>query len=184
MENVQTVPAQAAEQTTSINAPSLHSAVCPHCQKNDFVVLGTKGAKGAAIGVGMAFGAIGNLVADSMNKDDATIKPLRCQCNACRKKFEILPLKATPEEILETPCTVNFTRLSSFVGMAVAQHIWLNGVKVGTVGNGKSISFPVHTKYNTLFVTDQYGVAFKGNYKFEAVSGGTVDVRFKKKFLQ
>ncbi len=68
--------------------------------------------------------------------------------------------------------------------MAVAQHVWLNGVKVGTVGNGKSISFPVHTKYNTLFVTDQYGVAFKGNYKFEAVSGGTVDVRFKKKFLQ
>ena len=163
--------------------PSLHLVKCPYCGQNDFKILGTKGSKGAAYGVGMAFGAIGNLVANSVNKDEYVLKPVNCKCNSCGKKFEIMPLTADDSEILQTPCTVNFTRLSSFVGMAVAQHVYLNGVKIGTVGNGKTITFQTFTKHNTIFVTDQYGVAFKGDYKFEAVEGGNVEVKFKRKFV-
>lgn len=162
--------------------PSLFGLVCPKCQKDSLKILGTKGAKGKAAGIGMAFGAVGNLVASSMSKNDFTLQPVQYQCNACKGKFETLPLVAGPEEALETPCTVHFTRLSSFVGMAVNQDVWINGVKVATVGNGKSVTFQTSVRHNVIFVTDQYGVAFKGDYKFEAQSGGTVEVRFKRKF--
>lgn len=170
------------ENATQRNFPSVTELVCPKCQKNDLKILGTKGAKGKAVGVGMAFGAIGNLVADSMSKDDYSLQPVKYQCNACKNKFESLPLVAKPEELLEEPCTIHFTRLSSFVGMAVAQNVYLNGVKVGPVKNGKSIDFQTFVRNNTVFVTDQYGVAFKGCYKFEAQSGGTEEIKFKKKF--
>lgn len=175
-QNVQ--PQNAAQ----INVPSTHELVCPHCKSGDLKILGTKGAKGAAMGIGMAFGAIGNLVANSVSKDDYTVQPVKYKCNSCGKKFDSLPLNAKPEELLEQPCTVTFTRLSSFVGMAVSQNVWLNGVKVGPIGNGKTITFQTCVKHNTVFVTDQYGVAFKGDYKFEAQSGGTEEIRFKKKF--
>lgn len=170
------------ENMTHTNFPSTNEIVCPKCNKNDLKILGTKGSKGAAVGVGMAFGAVGNLVASSMSKNDFTLQPIKYKCNSCGNKFESLPFNAKQEEILDEPCTVNFTRLSSFAGMAVAQNVWLNGVKVGSVGNGKSITFQTFLRYNTVFVTDQYGVAFKGDYKFEAQSGGTEDIRFKRKF--
>lgn len=164
------------------NFPSVTELVCPNCQKNDFKIIGTKGAKGKAIGMGMALGAIGNIVANSMSKDDYSLQPVQYKCNACKKKFESLPFTAKPEEVLEKPCMIHFTRLSCFAGMAVAQNVYLNGAKVGSVGNGKSIDFPTRVKNNTVFVTDQYGVAFKGCYKFVAQSGGTEEIKFKKKF--
>lgn len=104
-------------------------------------------------------------------------------CNICGNKFESLPLTAASEEILKTPCSIKFTRLSSFAGMAVVQCVWLNGVKVATVSNGKTVAIETSVRHNTLFVTDQYGVAFKGDYKFVAESGGRVEIRFKRAFL-
>ena len=172
------------ENTVQVNAPSLHMLTCPKCQKHDFKILGSKGSKGTSIGIGMAFGAIGNMVANSVSKNDLTLQPIQYKCNSCGNKFESLPLTATPEEILDAPCTINFTRLSSFAGMAVAQHVWLNGVKVGSVNNGKTITFQTYTRYNTIFVTDQYGVAFKDSYNFEAQNGGNIDIHFKRKFVK
>ncbi len=166
-----------------VQAPTLCGVSCPYCRGNSFVIRGIKGSRSASIAMGAAFGAIGSLVANSKSKDDYALKPVEFKCNGCGKKFEHPALLAPPEELLETPCTVNFERLKSFVGMAVAQHVWLNGVKVGIVGNGKTLSFPVYTKHNTLFVTDHNGVAFKVDYKFEATSGGVVNVRFKRKFV-
>ena len=165
------------------NYPSLHKLTCPKCGQKDLKVLGTKGAKGASIGVGMAFGAIGNLVASSLSKDEAAVQPVQYQCKACKNKFDSLPLNAEPDEILEQPCTINFNRLSSFVGMAVTQGVWLNGVKVGSIDNGKSMTFQTFTKHNTVYVTDQYGVVIKDDFKFEAQSGGTQDINFKRKFV-
>ena len=164
--------------------PSLHALSCPKCGKNDFKVLGTKGAKGAAVGIGMAFGAIGNLVASATSKDNYELKPVQYKCKACGKKFDSYPSEAAPEEILDKPCTINFNRLSCFTGMAVAQNVWLNGIKVGSVNNGKSITFQTFTKHNTVFVTDQYGVVIKEDHKFEAQSGDTVELNFKRKFVK
>lgn len=166
-----------------VNIPSTHALTCPKCQHNDLKILGTKGSMAHGVTSSLLFGAIGNLVANSNSKDDYSVKPVQYKCNICGNKFVSLPIEAEPGEILETPCTISFTRLSSFVGMAVAQHIYLNGVKVDTVGNGKTVTFKTSVKHNTIFVTDQYGVAFKGDYKFVAESGGKKEIRFKRKFL-
>ena len=183
MDNQQNLNPEAQENSAQPNVPSIYGLACPKCQNGDLKIVGTKGSKGAAIGMGLALGAVGNLIANASNKDDFSLRPIQYKCKSCGNKFESLPLVAKPEEILEKPCTVNFHRLSRFAGMAVSQDVWLNGVKVGTVKNGQSITFETVTKHNTVFVTDQYGVAFKGDRKFEAQSGGTEEIRFKGKFL-
>ncbi|MDR1464606.1 MAG: hypothetical protein LBJ11_04820 [Oscillospiraceae bacterium] len=182
MENqINPVPAQ----QSAVVLPSLYYLQCPHCGGGgNFQVLGKKGALGKSIGVGLAFGAVGNLVANSMTQDDYTFEPTQYRCGACGKKFESPPLVARPEELLSAPCKIVFTRKSGFYGMAVAQSVWLNGVKIGPVKNGQTIEFLTYTRYNTLFVTDQFGVAFKGDYKFEAQPGGQVVAQFKRKFVQ
>ncbi|MCL1859501.1 MAG: hypothetical protein FWF92_09765 [Oscillospiraceae bacterium] len=174
---------QNAQQVNAVNAPSVYYLKCPFCGSNNLRVLGKKGALGASIAIGGMFGAVGNLVADSISQDNFTYEPTNYKCEACKQKFEALPLAAQPDEILTEPCKIVFTRASSFVGMWVSQTVWMNGVKLGSIKNGKTIEFMTMTKYNTLFVTDQYGVAFKGDYKFEAQPGGITQVRFKRKFL-
>ena len=161
---------------------STHSLVCPVCGNGDLRIMGTKKSSAGEIGAVMAFGAIANLTADMNSKNDYSQTPVWYKCKACRKKFASSPIEAAPEEILEKPCSVSFTRLSSFIGMAVSQQVWLNGVKVASVRNGKTVTFETSVRHNTIFVTDQYGVAFPGDYKFEAESGGSVEVRFKRKF--
>jgi len=141
-----------------------------------------KGAMGKAVGMGIALGAVGNMLANDASKDDYTYAPLNYKCETCHKKFEAFPYAAQPDEILQQPCKIIFTRLSSFIGMFVSQSIWLNGIKIGSVKNGKTIEFVTHIKSNIIFVTDQYGMAFKTDYRFEARSGGSVGVKFKRKF--
>lgn len=170
-------------QPVQMNVPSLYGLKCPKCNAEDLKIIGSKGSKGKAMGIGMAFGAIGNLVANSLSKDDITSQPIEYKCKSCRNKFVSSPLLAQPEEILMESCTINFKRMSSFVGMAVSQFVWLNGMKVGSVKNGGSLTFQTAAKNNTLFVADQYGVAFKSDYKFEAQPGGSVEIKFKGKFL-
>ncbi len=161
--------------------PSLYRLRCPHCGSDQFKILGKKGAAGKAVAVAGAAGAIGNLAANFTGNESGAFEPVNYRCGQCGKKFEAAPLAAEADEILADPCTVVFRRLSSLAGMA-AQWVWLNGVKMGAAGNGKTLEFEIRTKYNILFVTDQYGVAFKDDYRFEARSGGTAEVSFKRKF--
>lgn len=174
--------------TKPSNKPSIYGITCPKCQNTDLTVLGTEGARKAAMKIGVAagaFGAIGAAVAASSSQPDLTaFKALEFKCRSCKKKFTAPAFEAAPEEVLDVPCTVNFIRLKAFYGWAVAQNVWINGVRVGDVKNGKTLTFKVFTKHNTVFVTDMYGVAFKGDFKFEATEGGSVDIRFKgKKFI-
>ena len=163
--------------------PSVKELKCPECGAAELRILGTKGAGAAAISVGVLAGAIGSMAMDKASKGDFDIKPVKYQCLKCKKKFEALPLVAAESDVLSEPCTVNFTRLGSMVGMAVSQQVFLNGVKVGNVKNGATLTFRTYTKDNTVFVTDQYGLAFPGSYTFTAEAGGTEDIKFKRKFL-
>jgi DNA-directed RNA polymerase subunit RPC12/RpoP len=162
---------------------TLKGLSCPHCRSEQLTVTGTKGALGAAIATGAAFGAIGNLVAGSDAAADRSTGPLQYKCASCGKKYESLPLIAPPEDVLAAPCTVTFTRMKSFVGAVVPQIAYINGIKLGAVKNGQSISFTTNNRYNVMFVTDQYGVAFKSEYRFEAQHGGSISVQFNRKFL-
>ena len=49
--------------------------------------------------------------------------------------------------------------------------------------NNSDLEFLTFTKNNTVFVTDQYGVAFPGTYTFVAQNGGREDINYKRKFL-
>ena len=162
--------------------PSVRDLQCPSCKGTSFKIIGTKGSMGKAVGAAM-FGAIGNMAMSAGSKNDFEIRPIRYQCLSCRSKFEATPLTAAEDELLEEPCTVVLRRLSSVVGMAVLQQVFLNGVKVGNVKNNGELTFRTYTKHNTICVTDQSGVAFPGAYTFVAESGGTQTVQFKRKFV-
>lgn len=165
-----------------LNFPSIHSVVCPKCQSRDLRIRGTEGAQRKAFVNQFLFGAVGNLVANSNSKDDFSLKSIEYKCNSCKNKFAAFPVVASPEEILEHPCRITFTRLSSIYGMAVAQGVWLNGVKVASVGNGKTVTFETHVKNNTIFVTDHHGAAFASVYNFQAQGGDSIELCFKRKF--
>ena len=164
------------------NYPSVLGMKCPKCGATEFKILGTKGSLAKA-GVAVAFGAIANMALDSQSKGDFELKPVRYQCASCKHKFEAEPAVAPEEELLMEPCKVVFHRLKSAVGMAVTQQVYLNGVKIGNVKNGEDLAFQTFTKHNTVFATDQAGIAFPGSFEFEAEPGGTVDIQFKRKFL-
>lgn len=176
--------AQAMAQPAAPMYPSVAYLVCPSCNGNDLHTIGQKGGNGKAIGMAFAFGAIGSMVAGASAADDTTTYPIQYKCKSCKNKFESGPLIATPGEILAAPCTINFTRKGSFVGMAVPQIVYLNGMKMGPVKNGKTITFQTMVRHNNIFVSDQFGVAFKTSYRFDAPDGGVVDVKFKRKFVQ
>lgn len=161
--------------------PSVKNLQCPHCNGTEFKILGTKGSTGKAVGA-FLFGAIGNLVQSSESKNDYELRPIRYKCLSCNQKFESVPFEAAEDELLDEPCTVVLHRLSSLVGMAVLQQVFLNGVKVGTVKNNKELSFQTYTKHNVIFVTDHSGIAFD-SYTFTAESGRMKTLKFKRKFV-
>ena len=165
-----------------MQVPTFHHLRCPHCGGDHFRILGKKGAQAKAIGVGAAFGAIGAVVAASMSENEFDLAPINFKCLGCKKKFESLPHVATADEFLPAPCKIIFKRMNSFVGIAVSQAVWLNGIKISPIGNDQTIEFFTYIKDNTLFVTDQFGVAFKESYQFQAQPGGCVQVFFNRKF--
>ena len=162
--------------------PSLKSIYCPQCRGTHYKILGTKGSLGKAAGAAM-FGAIGNMIQSSSAKNDYEIRPIRFKCQNCGNKFESIPFTAADNEILEMPCTIVLHRLSSFVGMAVVQQVFLNGVKVGNVSNNGELRFETWTKDNVIFVTDQSGVSFGDAYTFTAQGGEMKTLNFKRKFV-
>lgn len=175
--------AEAPSLAPEMYVPSVKNLRCPSCGSGDLNVTGVKGALGKSVAVTAAFGAIGNLVAGSNAAKNAETEPLQYKCAACGNKFVSYPVPAAGEDILSVPYTISFTRQSSFVGAAVPQIVYLNGVKVGPVKNGQTITFQTFGRYNDIFVTDHTGVAFRSYYKFEAQPGGSVAVRFNRKFL-
>lgn len=169
------------QKTLEITNPTFVGIACPKCGSTNFEIKGT-GSAAASVGKQLLFGGIGNMVSSSKTKDDFELKPVKCKCKDCKENFESLPNEASEDEILEKPCKITFKRLSSFVGGALRQQVFLNGLKVGTVKNGSEITFETNTKTNVLFVTDVHGVAFKDRYDFIAENGGEEHVKFKKKF--
>lgn len=162
---------------------SLYNLKCPACGSAEVMVLGVKGALGKSMATGLAFGAIGNLVAGNSAAKNMATEPIEYKCG-CGNKFQSMPHVAGADEILPQPCTIQFERLSSFVGGAVPQIVYLNGEKMGPVKNGKTLALTTHLRYNTVFVTDQHGLAFKDVLRFEAQPQGMVSVRFNRKFMR
>lgn len=163
---------------------TLKGMKCPQCGSEELLVRGKPGGAGKAIGGVLLGGAAANMIVSSNAAKNVQTGPIAFTCGKCKHKFESLPLFAPEEDVLDTPCTITFTRLGSMVGAAVVQMVYLNGVNCGPVKNGKSLTLETSNRYNTMYVTDQYGVAFPGAYRFEAAPGGHIDVKFKRKFVE
>ncbi|MDR0841688.1 MAG: hypothetical protein LBN26_09975 [Christensenellaceae bacterium] len=163
---------------------TLKGLKCPQCGSEAWDIKGKAGGVGASMAGTLLGGAIVSLAVSSHASKNVKTDPIAFVCKSCKHKFQTMPLCAPEEDIIDAPCTVNFTRLRSFVGAAVAQMVYLNGVNCGPVKNGKTITLQTSSRWNTIFVTDQYGAAFPGAYHFEAVPGGTIEVKFNRKFVE
>lgn len=161
---------------------SLRQLRCPQCGSYDVIAKGQEGALGKSIGTSLAFGAIGSLVSNAGADARIAAAPMQYQCRSCKNKFPFSPTQPEPDELLSAPAAIEFTRDGSMVGAAVQQFVFLNGLPMGPVKNGKTITFTTGLRYNTLFVTDHFGVAFPEAYRFEALPGSLVRVRFNRKF--
>lgn len=130
---------------------------------------------------GLAAGAMPLTAAFVMNRqarDLSEIKPLQYKCAQCKKKYEFAPLAAAPEEMLESPCTINFQRVKTLKGSAENYTVYLNGAPVSTVKNGEDFSFQTSIKYNTVFVGMGNGIIFRDLFRFEATPDAVVTIRF------
>lgn len=162
---------------------TLKGLKCPKCNCEDLKINGKPKALAKEMTNFLLFGGVGNIVASKMASKNYETVALSYECKKCKHKFESMPLIALEEDILESPCTINFTRLNSFIGCAGAQMVYLNGVNCGPVENGKTITLKTDSRWNKVFVTDPYGVAFPDVYCFEAVPNGVVNLNFKRKFV-
>lgn len=163
---------------------TLKGLCCPQCGSENLIIKGKAGGGGASVAAAFFGGAVVHMAVSSHASKNVTTTPVAYICGNCKHKFQTLPLNAPAEDILDVPCTIHFTRLSSFVGGAVAQMVYLNGVNCGPVKNGKTIVLQTGNRWNTIFVTDQYGAAFPSCYRFEAVPGGEIQVKFLRKFVE
>ena len=155
---------------------------CPQCGSSEWKVTGLPGAAGRAVLVGL-FGLIGNAIASSSLKNRKDDDPFICKCDSCGNKWEAIPVNAPEEERLESPCKINVTRPGGFVGAAVGQFAYLNGIRMGILKNGNTMTFETNVKHNLLYFTDLSGTVFKDYKHFDAEAGGNRNFNFNRKFL-
>lgn len=150
---------------------------CPNCGSEKIRPLGARGARGTSVAVAAAFGAVGNLAAQRSASGKMSSLPIEYKCGACRSKFLVYPEQAERSELLPRPAVVLLTRRSGMLGAAVARFILLNGEKVGTVKNNRSVSFQTNVLHNELLILDQYdATADQAPLRFDVSPGETVQV--------
>jgi ribosomal protein L34E len=155
---------------------------CPQCGSDEWKPAGLPGATGRAVLITF-LGIIGNAIASSSLKKRKDDDPFVCKCASCGKKWESIPVKAPEEERLESPCSINVTRPGGFVGAAVGQYTYLNGIRIGILKNGNTLSFKTNVKHNLLYFTDLSGTVYKDFKRFEAEAGKSKNFNFNRKFL-
>jgi hypothetical protein len=166
-----------------VNAAVLSALKCPQCDSKDYIPLGKKGAAGKALATQIFIGGVGNIISARSDAKSVSSEPLQYKCKKCKSKYLAEPSESTPEEHLSEPCRITLQRIANMVGAALPQVVYLNGIKVGTVKNGKAISFNTRVRENVVFVTVQ-GVAFPDACKFTAEPGGSTVILFNRKVKQ
>ena len=155
---------------------------CPHCGSSEWKITGLPGAAGRVILISF-FGLLGNAIASSGLKKLKDDDPFIFKCNSCGKKWEAAPAAAPENERLESPCSITVERPGGFVGAAVGQYAYLNGIRMGVLKSGNSLSFKTNVKRNVLYFTDLSGTVYKDYKFFEAEAGSSQNFRFNRKFL-
>jgi hypothetical protein len=155
---------------------------CPKCGSAEWRPLGLPGYMGRAFMVAL-FGIIGNGIASSSLRSRKDNDPFILKCEGCGGKWEASPSEAAEEEWIEFPCEIAINRPGGFVGAAVGQYVFLNGIRVGVLKNGGVLNFQTNVKHNILYCTDLSGAVFKDYRRFEAEPGENKSFSFNRKFL-
>jgi hypothetical protein len=140
-------------------------------------------------GAGLALGALGSMAENQRIIAGGLAKALAypetaVRCYACGQNFLALPTEAGPAELLAAPALITLTRLANRRDRAEPQHIFLNGVRVATVGDGQAVTVPTAVRFNTVFVTNQYGRALGRAHRFEATPGAAIALPFDRGFAE
>jgi hypothetical protein len=155
---------------------------CPKCGSAEWSPLGLPGYAGRALMM-VLLGLLGNGIASSALRRREDNDPFILKCEGCGEKWEAAPSEAAEEEWLEFPCEITISRPTGFVGAAVGQYLFLNGIRIGVLKNGGSLSFQTNVKHNILYGTDLSGAVFKDYRRFEAEPGGHIAFSFNRKFI-
>jgi hypothetical protein len=155
---------------------------CPKCGSAEWRPLGLSGYAGRSLMMAL-LGVIGNGIAGSALRKKKDNDPFVLKCEACGEKWKAAPSEAAGEEELESPCKITVSRPSGFVGAAVGQYLFLNGIRIGVLKNREALSFQTHVKHNILYGVDLAGAVFKDYRRFEAEPGGHITFSFNRKFI-
>ena len=155
---------------------------CPQCGASDWAPLGTPGYAGRGVLI-VLFGFLGAMIANANAKKNAGSEAFVCKCASCKAKWTATPQAVPMAERLEQPCEISLTRPGGFVGAAVSQFVYLNGIRAGVLKNNSTVNFQTNVKHNILFVTDASGTVFKDIRRFDAEPGENKSFSFNRKFL-
>jgi DNA-directed RNA polymerase subunit RPC12/RpoP len=145
---------------------------CTQCGSNEIRPMGIQGFNLRSI-----FQALGLRFLFQTNFDG----PLEYKCLKCGTKMVISPQDANSTDLLEKPCIVKLTREGSFVGALVDFPVFLNGKRVGSIANKKTLEIETNVKNNLIFLTDDMAGASQNKYFiFDAISGGTIELYFSR----
>lgn len=188
---IQTSDAAEDGAESSVVFPSINNIRCPKCGSSQIVLTGVKGLKGKGVakmismgsGGGGAVGAlIGGVAGTVAGNTIIKTTVLKYQCGGCREKFEALPHETKPEDVLETPFTVTFTKK---VNLALNEgvYVYVNGIVVAVLEAAHStITFQTAVRHNTVFLIEYLGKKVKnGEFSFDAIPGGSIDLLYNRK---
>jgi hypothetical protein len=131
----------------------------------------------------MTLGFVGDAIASSGSAVTGRPELLNIKCNRCQTKFESYPLQAQPDEFLSAPCRVIVHRKSFAFRTLDMMSLYLNGLKVALIDNGKSTEVPTVIRRNSLVMASQYGET-EDEYRFAATDGGWEEIVFDNLFMK
>ena len=101
-----------------------------------------------------------------------TSKEISPEQKAAENEYELANIPR-----LDTPCKVSIQRPSSFMGAWVEVHVYLHGIEVGRLKNGKTINFSTDYATNEMhLIYVPAGNEVKVN--FPAMAGGIINLSF------
>lgn len=161
-----------------------HNTVrCSACGSNRLRPMGISGAL-SNMG-GREFGLAGRFIVGAFDKSGyipVEHEEIEYKCLDCKEKFFVEKKSSNFVHDFHEPFTITFFREKKFVGAMMPHVVFLNGFRVGIVKNGQAIRFTTNKIKNVLVVCDYNGMAFPDYLPFEALEGGTKNIRFAFKF--
>jgi hypothetical protein len=166
-----------------LKVPTIYGMRCAHCGSANIRVRKLKQGYGMAVSPGeLVAPSTAELCVKHSAVFEKSLNPIACKCADCKKAFTTLPVAASPDDLLEQPCTIRFQRVRANMGAPFLQLVVVNGICLMPTFTPQTVSVQSPLRHNTVFVNGG-GKAFEGVCSFEAMPGEVIDLCFGMKFL-